>query len=341
MFKKYSSITNHYDKKFVDRIKLELKDEIFVATEKIHGANFSFIHNLEDGVLNVAKRSGIIQSGENFYNWEYIDCNVFENIRNSIAYIKKLYPYMDIKSIQFIGELYGGNYPHNNVEKIKEFSPIQKGVYYYNKIGVMIFDMLITYKKDSEYKTFYMPFNQVEDVCRRHNIPLVPIIKTGKINELLEIDVENIKSQVYKYHELPEIDDNVVEGIVIKPYEKDVWFGMHRVIIKKKGSKFKEKQRIRKPKIEKQLTDEQNKVLNKLLEYVNVNRIHNLKSKIGEDEFNFKKFGKIMGMLNKDILEEYERENKNTLDKKEWKQVTKEMNKFTSNLLRKYLMEEV
>jgi len=341
MFKKYSSITNHYDKKFVDRIKLELKDEMFVATEKIHGANFSFVHNLENGVLNVAKRSGIIQSGEKFYNWEYIDCNVFENIRESIRYIKKLYPHMDIKTIQFIGEIYGGNYPHTDVEKIKEFSSIQKGVYYYNKIGVMIFDILITHWKKDEYKTFYMPFNQVENVCKRHNIPLVPIIKIGKINELLEIDVENMKSQVYKYHELPEIDDNIVEGIVIKPYEKDIWFGLHRVIIKKKGSKFKEKQKVRKPKVEKQLSDEQNKVLNKLLEYVNVNRINNLKSKIGEDEFSFERFGKLLGLLNKDVIEDYEKENKNTLDKKEWKQVTKELNKATSDLLRKSLMGEI
>lgn len=42
MFKKYSSLTNHYEGKFINGVIMNgLTGGVWVAREKIHGANFS------------------------------------------------------------------------------------------------------------------------------------------------------------------------------------------------------------------------------------------------------------------------------------------------------------
>ena len=44
MFKKYNSLENHYNNKFIEKIRLQgFTSGEWVAREKIHGTNFSLI----------------------------------------------------------------------------------------------------------------------------------------------------------------------------------------------------------------------------------------------------------------------------------------------------------
>lgn len=68
-FKKYSSIENTYDTEFMEKIKSERLNTLqCVVQEKVHGANCSFV---TDGqTVQFAKRTGMIEPGETFYNFE-------------------------------------------------------------------------------------------------------------------------------------------------------------------------------------------------------------------------------------------------------------------------------
>ena len=67
MFKKYSSLTNHYEGKFINGVIMNgLTGGVWVAREKIHGANFSFI--TDDGnIVTPAKRTDVVKPAEDFY----------------------------------------------------------------------------------------------------------------------------------------------------------------------------------------------------------------------------------------------------------------------------------
>ncbi len=66
VFKKYSSIENHSNTKFMDKLKqndrfASITD--WVVTEKVHGSNFSFIVSVDEQsnkTVQVAKRTEII-----------------------------------------------------------------------------------------------------------------------------------------------------------------------------------------------------------------------------------------------------------------------------------------
>ena len=70
-FTKYSSIENHYRTEFIERIRMEGMDGgKWIATEKIHGANFSIWVNASR--TRIAKRTGLLgedgKGGDGFFH---------------------------------------------------------------------------------------------------------------------------------------------------------------------------------------------------------------------------------------------------------------------------------
>jgi len=90
-----------------------------------------------------------------------------------------------------------------------------------------------------------------------------------------------------------------MEGIVIRPFEKDIYLSNgSRVIIKSKNEKWSEKQKVKKPKYE--FTHPLQPLI---LEYINVNRLNAVLSKIGGIEsLSIKDFGKVLSLYSKDVL---------------------------------------
>lgn len=66
-FKCYPEIENHYNKDVLKLVENYQTDEIWVATEKIHGTNFAFVC---DGVEVIcAKRTSLLKDKDSFYNF--------------------------------------------------------------------------------------------------------------------------------------------------------------------------------------------------------------------------------------------------------------------------------
>lgn len=298
MFKGYSSLENHYNNKFIERIRNNALDGgEWVAREKIHGTNFSFIVSRD--AVTCAKRSGIIHDGEDFFGYAIIQARY----RESLLALQKAITGA-VTSYQVFGEFAGGG--------------IQKGVDYGEK-DFYVFDILVTTESgESSYVDDYM----MEGLCNTFGFKMAPLLGRGKFDDLIQLP-NMLDVVVNDYNELAKnegisvankhvwkaivAEDNIAEGYVLKPCYPAFLPNGSRVAIKCKNSKFSEKAKSDKPiKPKAELTEKDNKVYFDFESYININRINNVVSKIGKP--GPKDFGKVMGLTVKDLLEEAERE---------------------------------
>jgi Rnl2 family RNA ligase len=339
-FKKYSSIENSYREKVIDQIKqIVPPNEEWFVTEKIHGANFSF---LTDGnEIRCAKRSGIIEESENFYNHNIVLEKYKDEVKNIFKFLKDEFKdTADLQGIQLYGEIFGGYYPNTE----NKYKPIQKGVYYTNDIEFIAFDLRIKLKTKItkiEIDTLMDPKRFIE-IMDKFNIPTVKVLYKGTLDECLKYP-NDFESTISEYFGMPKIEGNICEGVVIKPFNRNYFLSSgSRVILKNKNEKFKEKSKTKKAKKVIKLTEEEQKYLNDLSRYFVINRLENLLSK-GEVKLDWKEFGKITGLFFKDALEDFVKDNPDYLDvdKKRRKLIQNEAQKIVSNFIREFMKKHI
>ena len=283
--------------KFVTKLENmeQISDNVeWVCQEKIHGSNFSFVVtnddiNAETPSLNVkvGKRSGLIKEDENFFNWKII----FErykqdalDVYNKISKIINCVPY----KIQIYGELFGGDYPGTE----KKYAHVQKGVYYYDGLDFLVFDILVC-TEDSSW------FSSYDEICvyleNTSNLRQVPLMQKGTFMELIKKSPRFLSS-IPQLYNLPPIDNNYAEGYVMKSNARHVKDAIIRPILENKNNAFSEQvhSSIKTPA--------ELDVINQHFElaktYCTKNRFNNLISKIGPDS----KIEKIKGMFVSDLL---------------------------------------
>jgi hypothetical protein len=66
-FKGYPEIENHYAKETIKYIEEHTSEELWVATEKIHGTNFCFEYDGEN--LRFAKRTSYLGATDKFFGF--------------------------------------------------------------------------------------------------------------------------------------------------------------------------------------------------------------------------------------------------------------------------------
>lgn len=329
MFKKYTSIENTYREEFLDRIKGHFfwEDE-FVVQEKAHGSNLSYwTTNGED--FHAAKRTGPLSEEEKFYNFQLILNEIKPKLQHIWNELKQETP--DLEQLTFFGEVIGGTYPHPEVAKDKTAIQVQKGVFYSPKNHFYAFDLMINAER-------YLDVDVANKYFEKHQLLHAKTIFKGSIEECLKYPNE-FQSTIPKDLGLPEITPNIVEGIVIKPAKTRYFNNGTRVVLKNKNEKWSEKEKFGKRiKVEEPLSDKVIKLQEAILSYVTENRLNNVLSKIGE--VTQKDFGRVLGMFNKDVVEDFTKdyhEILNDLEKKEQKIVTKSFFKTASELVRKKL----
>lgn len=266
IFKKFSSLENSYRQNLIDKVQYEGKDGgLWIATEKIHGANFSFWCNGEE--VKVASRSQFVDG--TFYN-----CQAVIN-----RYSKGILDWCKSKGVNnFVvyGELFGDG--------------IQKEVKYGEK-DFAAFDVVIGGKILDKHTA-----QSVVDDC---GLFFAPIIKVGTFKECMELN--NTFRSVLTPDDYE--GENTSEGLVIEPI-KPAWFANgSRIYFKNKTAAFSEKNREPKEKKVFTLSDEETELMNLLLEYNTEARVSNVISKIGE--ITNKDFGRILGLTVQDLLEDF------------------------------------
>lgn len=326
-FKKYNSIENTYRTGYLDKIRSNGANAgKFCVKEKIHGNNFSIQTNGEEFIY--AKRNGLIEEGEYFSGYSLIVAEIKPDILRLVEYLKDSKE-EDVE-ITLYGELFGGSYPHPDVTRDNKASRVQKGVHYHPSTKILFYDMKINggYISNSWFDFLMIQFN----------IPYIPTLLTGTFEECLNYPNEfqtTIPTEIYN---LPEIENNTCEGVVIKPVEP-IFIGESRVILKNKNEKFaeskQEPKRERKPQEE--FSEEACNIIDILMSFLVENRLRNIVSHLGD--ITEKDFVKILCELNKDIWNEFNKDEDsvvamNLLVKEEQKRISKHMNSATANFIR-------
>lgn len=327
-FKKYPSIENSYNTKFLNFVYENApKDMIWDVTEKVHGANFSF---LTDGVnVDAAKRTSVIGENERFYDYYSVYEAIVDNIKKAFVYIKENID-SDAKLVQFYGELFGGGYPSDKVERINT-ALIQKEIYYSPNENFYGFDIRIVNSKDESY--FLNP-DQMRDVYSKNDILCSLSLFKGTLNECLEYPNEFITTipRLLGYEDLK---DNLCEGVVIKPMVPLFTKNGDRFIIKNKGPRFKEKKSHKSSGdslMETRISAEFLKVCSIAETYVTENRLNNVISHHGEYSIP-REFSELMKDYCNDIITDLVKENSGFSDK-EIKMVKKHISHLATNLIK-------
>jgi Rnl2 family RNA ligase len=332
--KKYNSIENSYREQFIEKIRLSGYENIkYVITEKIHGSNTQLKFDGKD--FAIGARTHYLEPGEKHYNAAEILEPFKPKLENLFYHLKE--SINEIEEVILFGEIFGGSYPHKDVPKDNHACKVQKGVFYSPSNQFMAFDIM--YKLAGEQHS-YLSYEQFKDACDNFDIPRVPLMTiANSLTEALEFTNDKT-SVVYQYYNLPEIENNIMEGVVIKPYNTDIFIGQHRLILKNKNEKFAEVTKEPKPPIENELTDEHKVILEEMSKYVTENRVRNVISK--EGEITIKDIGKIIDLTNRDVIQDYNKDTGklNTLDKADEKKITKLLNGVVAKAVKNIMLKE-
>lgn len=242
----------------IDRNTDKLPDpnvDIYVATEKIDGANFQIAVNLDTQEVSYFKRNSEAVMDENFYNFQEVVQS--EEIVSFVEKAKEFFKDSGLKSVHFFGELFGGGIQN----RIKYFEG--------NKRNIIFFDMVTV---DENQKYDYAPFMTLRGFFKSigYSHLLVPIVKIGTWQEMMDIDIENLKSEI-------SYCGDYAEGVVIKPYIDNVYDENNKpVYLKRKSNRFEE------TKPRKKVGEREIHPLEEIfLSYINENRMLSYFSKEG------------------------------------------------------------
>ena len=334
-FVKFSSIENSYRAAFINKVREEGKDGgEWCVTEKVDGANASFWVNSEG--IKFGKRTSFINPDENG-NYSFYNCGIV--IDRYSEGIQKYYDSVfniEGTTIIIYGELFGGGYKHKDVENINNVKCIQNRIQYTPNVDFIAFNVVI---QVDEIRT-HASVKDAMIICNLMGINFVPYLFEGTMEECLAYE-NTFQTKIPDMYDLPPIEDNVAEGVVIQPVEPVYLNNGSKIIIKNKNAKFAEKMKTkhREYKPPKELSQAVIDIVFNLNEYINENRLKAVISKLGT--VTDKDFGKLSGLLSKDVMEDYIKDNEgvlNSLEKSDKKDVTKALGKSCAELIREHFL---
>jgi len=282
-FKAYHSIDNQNNSKMLTKI-YELDHEkntgLWVALEKVHGCNFSFLVGLTNSLTNspaegddlyvrVAKRTSILEEGENLNNIpsRKIIAKYGPSAKEAFKMVKKTNN--KLKQLTIFGELFGGHYPHPNVEIVKDAKLAQKGIYYHNDNDFYAFDI-----HDGEK---YLDYDVCMKIFQQCKFFYAEPLFTGTLKEVLKFP-NTFETTLPKHYGHPSLTQkNISEGLILKPIKTLRMHNGKRMILKNKTEEHLEVKKSKKEKMTIHLDDVE-KVWNILKLYVTKNRLENVES---------------------------------------------------------------
>lgn len=254
----------------------------WVATEKIHGANFSFIVDANN--VGFAKRTAILQWTDDFFGFQIPATQYISSVQ---AIYNQLFIQYQCVRCTIYGELFGGCYPHADVVADERVEAIQTGIYYAPSIEFCAFDIAIETLQDDEYIRTYLDYEQVIQLCQAHNLMYAKPLIIAPINDVFNFNTR-IQSTIPAQLGLPALRiDNLIEGIVVKPYQQatiQTAKGILRPIVKIKNEEFKEEKfhEAQKWKFSSATSVNISLLIDEIANYINNNRLQAAISKVGK-----------------------------------------------------------
>jgi len=274
-FNEFTEIENHYREKYLGILREYGFDKVkWLALEKIHGANFSFITDGKE--LQVASRKQIVDR-------TFFRCGeVIDKYGDNVKDLKNIH-YPNAKQIQVYGELFG---------------PGMSGkIWYGTEREFMAFDI--------EVDGVVQNTGDVAGLLAHCKIPKAPTVGLfDSLDDALACDpvfVSKVIDVLYPEHigvSEYELGENDAEGLVLKPVDPLYLPNDSRVMVKHKHPDFAEK--LKRPKSKP--SGLPNPWAPVAEQYVNQNRLDAVLSK--EGELTNKDFGRIVALMCEDVMKD-------------------------------------
>lgn len=314
-FVKYPSLTNSYKQDFIDYcVNFGFDKECtWYVTEKVHGANFAFYVNPVLEEVRCAKRTSFLTKLEDFYNAGYVKGKYQESAISLGKHFGR--------PTVIYGELCGGYYDGKSTGM-----KVQKEVQYCPHNEFIVFDIVV----DNEM----LSPEEIQMLCWEHGLIPAPLIFQGSLQDALAVPNSYTSLVGPKYFGLPELEDNIAEGTVIKPWPivRDIRGNL--IMFRNKNDRFSEKKHT--PKVvPTEMTGDLLRIYNTMLNYVTENKLNAVISKVGKEP---KFFPKIRGLFLQDILEDSGiTEEWHGLEKAQNKRILSELDNIMLPLIRRGL----
>lgn len=196
----------------------------WVATEKIHGANF--VVGIAGDAVRFGKRKAWLEPDAAFFGWQLI-ANDLRDRAHALARM------LGAAQVVCYGELFGGGYPHPDVPAIPGLAAVQTGVWYAPDLRWAMFDVLVAVDDDDDGEL--LAHAEVEALAADAGIVTPPVIARGTRADVERAPIAG-PSEVPALLGLPSIDGNLREGYVAKP-DRRARAG-ERPIVKRKLADF-------------------------------------------------------------------------------------------------------
>lgn len=218
----------------------------WVATEKIHGANFvvGLDHDAPPADrVRFGKRRAWLAPEEPFFGWQLLAGTLAERV-------KALAADLGAPRLYLWGELCGGHYP--GAPALPGLSAVQTGVWYAPDLRWVVFDALIPdgapeeqpegqgsegQGQEPEDSGTFLAFSALEEAAARAGLEVAPAVGRGSRQEVEAIPADGLTALPARYG-LPPLAGNRREGLVLRP-DRAMAAG-ERPVSKKKIADFDE-----------------------------------------------------------------------------------------------------
>ncbi|MCK5019958.1 MAG: hypothetical protein KAS32_23080 [Candidatus Peribacteraceae bacterium] len=307
-FAKYSDIENSYRDKYINHVVRNTVPPSmkWMVSEKIDGANFAFY--CDGKIVKTASRNQFV--GDEFFGCKEVVDRHHDRV---IQIANDIITDTRCSHIIIYGELHGPG--------------IQNKINYGPEKDFRLFDIKFCFE---DRYVMLSQFN-ITRFGKTYGIKIAPVLARGlTLDEALQFPNDGI-STIFECTE-----DNIMEGVVIKP---DIAYYEHngsQIMIKNKNAKFSEDKK-KKQKKEVILTPEQQAILDVIDQYITNNRFDALMSK---QPWGKNQFGDFLRAFNHDVMTEVMKDHPGLfgdIEKPERKVVSKIANGRASVLCRKFL----
>nr|CCC89377.1 RNA editing ligase [Trypanosoma congolense IL3000] len=119
VFERYSEIDNSNERRINALKACGMFEDEWIATEKVHGANFGIYSIENEKMIRYAKRSGIMPPSEHFFGYHIL----IPQLQKCITSIREMLCEKLKRKLHIVlvnGELFGGKYDHPSVPKTRK-----------------------------------------------------------------------------------------------------------------------------------------------------------------------------------------------------------------------------
>ncbi|MEU2392838.1 RNA ligase family protein [Streptomyces sp. NPDC007369] len=189
----------------------------WVALEKVHGANFAVV--CDDAGVRPAKRRELLgESGlDDFFGVGRIWPALAVAADRCATALRRHHGADASAPVTVYGELAGGRYPHPDVPAAPDTDPVQTGIWYAPQLVWLPFDAAIR-TGDGTCWVADRALRRAADTAGLHCAPLLAHGTLARVREHTPV----FPSRVPALLGLPELPDNLAEGLVLKP--ADAWW---------------------------------------------------------------------------------------------------------------------